>query len=113
MKASQGWLSRFVQAPSESAGLGLSPIRPFTAGRIRKLTSTFAKEDDYQNIAGSPHAMSGASNKARFYLEQAVPQLQEFKEKKIFGEVSWLSILAMRERCAIPDSRFVTDAGRI
>lgn len=31
--------------------------------------------------------MSGASDKARFYLEQAVPQLQEFKEKKIFNEV--------------------------
>jgi U3 small nucleolar RNA-associated protein 6 len=31
--------------------------------------------------------MSGASDKARYYLEQAVPQLQEFKEKKIFSEV--------------------------
>ncbi|KAK2629005.1 hypothetical protein QTJ16_002108 [Diplocarpon rosae] len=30
--------------------------------------------------------MSGASDKARFYLEQAVPQLQEFKEKRIFSE---------------------------
>ncbi|KAE9369570.1 hypothetical protein N431DRAFT_345560 [Stipitochalara longipes BDJ] len=30
--------------------------------------------------------MSGASDKARFYLEQAVPQLQEFKEKKIFND---------------------------
>ncbi|CAG8980786.1 hypothetical protein HYALB_00010691 [Hymenoscyphus albidus] len=30
--------------------------------------------------------MSGPSDKARFYLEQAVPQLQEFKEKKIFSE---------------------------
>ncbi|RDL31866.1 Uncharacterized protein BP5553_09268 [Venustampulla echinocandica] len=30
--------------------------------------------------------MAGASDKARFYLEQAVPQLQEFKEKKIFTE---------------------------
>jgi len=34
--------------------------------------------------------MSGASDKARFYLEQAVPQLQEFKEKKIFDDVSKL-----------------------
>jgi U3 small nucleolar RNA-associated protein 6 len=32
--------------------------------------------------------MAGASDKARFYLEQAVPQLQEFKEKKIFNEVN-------------------------
>jgi len=31
--------------------------------------------------------MSGAADKARYYLEQAVPQLQEFKEKKIFSEV--------------------------
>ncbi|KAG0647135.1 U3 small nucleolar RNA-associated 6 [Hyphodiscus hymeniophilus] len=28
--------------------------------------------------------MSGASDKARFYLEQAVPQLREFEDKKIF-----------------------------
>ncbi|KAI9745982.1 MAG: U3 snoRNP protein [Claussenomyces sp. TS43310] len=28
--------------------------------------------------------MSGASDKARFYLEKAVPQLQEFEQKKIF-----------------------------
>jgi hypothetical protein len=34
--------------------------------------------------------MAGASDKARFYLEQTVPQLQEFKEKKIFSEVSLL-----------------------
>ena len=34
--------------------------------------------------------MSGPSDKARFYLEQAVPQLQEFKEKRIFSEVSLL-----------------------
>lgn len=40
--------------------------------------------------------MSGASDKARFYLEQAVPQLQEFKEKKIFDEVS-LSALSPNE----------------
>lgn len=31
--------------------------------------------------------MSGASDKARFYLEQAVPQLQEFEQKKIFTKV--------------------------
>jgi hypothetical protein len=32
-------------------------------------------------------AMAGASDKARFYLEQAVPQLQEFEQKKIFTKV--------------------------
>jgi hypothetical protein len=31
--------------------------------------------------------MSGASDKARFYLEQAVPQLQEFEQKRIFSKV--------------------------
>lgn len=31
--------------------------------------------------------MSGASDKARFYMEQAVPQLREFEEKKIFSKV--------------------------
>ncbi|TVY24651.1 U3 small nucleolar RNA-associated protein [Lachnellula hyalina] len=30
--------------------------------------------------------MSGPSDKARFHMEQAVPQLQEFKEKKIFTD---------------------------
>jgi hypothetical protein len=37
--------------------------------------------------------MSGPSDKARFYLEQAVPQLQEFKEKKIFSEVGFYPVL--------------------
>jgi hypothetical protein len=31
--------------------------------------------------------MAGASDKARFYLERAVPQLQEFEQKKIFTPV--------------------------
>jgi U3 small nucleolar RNA-associated protein 6 len=31
--------------------------------------------------------MSGAADKARFYLEQSVPQLREFEEKKIFSKV--------------------------
>jgi len=34
--------------------------------------------------------MSGPSDKARFHMEQAVPQLQEFKEKKIFTDVGTL-----------------------
>jgi hypothetical protein len=34
--------------------------------------------------------MSGASDKARFYLEQAIPQLQEFEQKKIFTKVRQL-----------------------
>lgn len=31
--------------------------------------------------------MAGASDKVRFYMEQAVPQLREFEEKKIFTKV--------------------------
>jgi len=31
--------------------------------------------------------MAGASDKARFYMEQAVPQLREFEDKKIFSKV--------------------------
>ena len=31
--------------------------------------------------------MAGASDKARFYLEQSVPELQELQHKKIFSEV--------------------------
>lgn len=34
--------------------------------------------------------MSGANDKARFYLEQGVPQLQDFEQKKIFTKVSRL-----------------------
>lgn len=31
--------------------------------------------------------MAGASDKARFYLEQSVPELQELERKKIFTKV--------------------------
>ena len=34
--------------------------------------------------------MSGASDKARFYLEQSVPELLDLRKKKIFTEVSTL-----------------------
>lgn len=40
--------------------------------------------------------MSGVSDKARFYLEQAVPQLQEFEQKKIFDKASLLDSRAAR-----------------
>jgi hypothetical protein len=32
--------------------------------------------------------MAGVAEKARFYLERAVPQLREFEEKEIFSRVS-------------------------
>ena len=32
--------------------------------------------------------MAGASDKARFYLEQSVPELQELERKKIFTKVN-------------------------
>ena len=31
--------------------------------------------------------MAGASDKARFYLEQSIPELQEFERKKLFTKV--------------------------
>jgi U3 small nucleolar RNA-associated protein 6 len=31
--------------------------------------------------------MAGVSDKARFYLERAAPELREFEEKEIFSKV--------------------------
>lgn len=31
--------------------------------------------------------MAGASDKARFYLEQSIPELQEYERKNIFTKV--------------------------
>lgn len=31
--------------------------------------------------------MAGASDKARFYLEQSIPELQELERKKVFTKV--------------------------
>src|SRR4051812_12618705 len=36
--------------------------------------------------------MAGVSDKARFYLERAAPQLREFEEKEIFKPVSVLPL---------------------
>ncbi len=33
--------------------------------------------------------MAGASDKARFYMEQSVPELQDLQRKKIFSEVRY------------------------
>jgi hypothetical protein len=41
--------------------------------------------------------MAGASDKARFYLERAVPQLQEFEQKKIFTKVRGVAVAAAGE----------------
>jgi hypothetical protein len=35
----------------------------------------------------SPATMAGVSDKARFYLERAAPELREFEEKEIFSKV--------------------------
>ena len=37
--------------------------------------------------------MSAASDKARFYVEQFVPELKEYEQKKLFGKVSGFYIL--------------------
>ena len=34
--------------------------------------------------------MAGASDKARFYLEQSIPELQEYERKNIFNKVRLL-----------------------
>lgn len=36
--------------------------------------------------------MAGASDKARFYLEQAVPELREWERREIFSKVSALDL---------------------
>ncbi len=36
--------------------------------------------------------MAGVAEKARFYLERAVPQLREFEEKEIFSRVSIVNL---------------------
>lgn len=43
--------------------------------------------------------MAGASDKARFYMEQTVPQLQEFEQKKIFTKVSTSLSSQQRKKC--------------
>lgn len=39
--------------------------------------------------------MAGASDKARFYLEQSVPELHDLLRKKLFTEVRGLSVSVM------------------
>ena len=40
--------------------------------------------------------MAGASDKARFYLEQSVPELHELLKKKLFTEVHGRSAVTSR-----------------
>ena len=42
--------------------------------------------------------MAGASDKARFYLEQSVPELQDLQKKKIYTEVPTYPIMDGRRR---------------
>ena len=41
--------------------------------------------------------MAGASDKARFYLEQFIPELQDLQRKKIFSEVQYMKLRLPRE----------------
>lgn len=70
-------------------------LQSFTAQRISEDFPKVKKsaENHQQNPYSSNSTMSGANDKARFYLEQGVPQLQELEQKKIFTKVS-LSISA-------------------
>ena len=49
--------------------------------------------------------MSGASDKARFYQEQSVPELQELKRKKIFTEVTFIHCASPKFKIRKADSR--------
>ena len=40
----------------------------------------------------NPSIMAGASDKARFYLEQSIPELQELERKKLFTKVIRIEI---------------------
>ena len=51
---------------------------------------------DPRNFHPTPVPMSGASDKARFYLEQTVPELQELKRKQIFTEVGGMAFAVLR-----------------
>jgi U3 small nucleolar RNA-associated protein 6 len=42
--------------------------------------------------------MAGVSDKARFYLERAAPELREFEEKEIFSKVRSLNPLPPRKQ---------------
>jgi hypothetical protein len=39
--------------------------------------------------------MAATSDKARFYLEQSIPELQEYERKKIFSKVLHLSTIPL------------------
>lgn len=45
--------------------------------------------------------MAGVSDKARFYLERAAPELREFEEKEIFTKVRLL-FFPPAQRIALP-----------
>lgn len=45
--------------------------------------------------------MAAVADKARFYLERAVPQLREFEEKEIFTKVNHIPLVPSNPpRCA-------------
>ncbi len=54
--------------------------------------------------------MAGVAEKARFYLERAVPQLREFEEKEIFTRVSSCSLSRFLDPSSDPHGRFRDDA---
>ncbi|KAI9892578.1 MAG: U3 snoRNP protein [Vezdaea aestivalis] len=45
--------------------------------------------------------MSGVSDKARFYLEQSVPELQELERKKVFSKVKNFPSASSSNNCAV------------
>ena len=62
--------------------------------------------------------MSGVTDKARFYLERAVPQLREWEEKGIFSKVCLLLVLRKPHQANLfvfpgGDSHYCPEAQRL
>ena len=70
------------------AKINVAEIQGGRGGRIsEKLFDVLRASGSIKLLGRRIYRMSGVSDKARFYLEQGVPQLQEFEQKKIFTKV--------------------------
>ncbi|KAG8529245.1 uncharacterized protein KY384_005880 [Bacidia gigantensis] len=90
-------------APWASDGAHMHSRKSFQRGRKQNhFAAANLREDASCIVKGVPSIgrfqarMSGASDKARFYLEQSVPELQELERKKIFTKPEITSIARKR-----------------
>lgn len=67
-------------------GKATNPIRLSLAPGVGGLSMRDA-DHFFFCLLSSPPAMSAATDKARFYLEQSVPELKEYERKKLFSKV--------------------------